>query len=203
MLQIMRHTWLILFLFILPAQAEIYRWVDENGNVVFSDESHPSAETIDLPDSTTYTPPEEESEPDILKLSPDEDDIAESGDAVPAYQLRIIAPAHDESIWVNNGNVTVSLLVEPQLDAERGDRIRLELDGTPVGDPQSGTSFQLNNISRGSHNVTAYVVDEAGGTLTSSDTITFHLHRASIQNNPPQNPGLNPNPNPNANPANN
>lgn len=191
----MKHAWLLLLLFILPAQAEIYRWVDDNGNVVFSDEPHPQAEKVDLPPSTTYTPVEDEESSEILKLSPEEatgEEAVEEQDAVPDYQLRIIAPANDESIWVNNGDVTVSMIVEPQLNAERGDRILLQLDGVAVGEPQASTTYQFNNLSRGTHSLTAQVVDSSGTTLTSSDTVTFHLHRASILNNPAQNTGQNP-----------
>lgn len=179
----MKHYWLLLCLFLAPAQAEIYRWVDADGNVVYSDEAHPNAETIDLPESTTYTPVEEsESEPEILKLSPEEDVTETSEAEVPAYQLRIIAPANDESIWVNNGNVTVSLVVEPGLNAERGDQIIVRLNGSPVEGPQASTTFQLNNINRGSHTLTAAVVDNTGATLTNSAAVTFHLHRTSIRN---------------------
>lgn len=195
---IMKHAWLLLLIFMLPAQAEIYRWVDDDGNVVFSDEPHANAEKIEVSPSTVYTPQEniqgpDEGEDEILKLSPDDTPgVEEAEPAVPAYQLRIIAPAHDESIWVNNGNVTVNMIVEPQLDAERGDRVLLQLDGAPVGEPQSATTFQLNNLSRGTHSLSAQVVDNNGSMLTSSGTVTFHLHRASVLNRPAQNPGQNP-----------
>lgn len=180
-------------MFIIPVQADIYRWVDDSGNVVFSDEPHADAEKIEVSPSTVYTPQENIQQPDdeqeILKLSPDgEDATSESQPSIPAYQLRIISPSDDESIWVNNGNVSVSIIVEPQLDPERGDLIQLQLDGENTGAPQASTSFQLSNISRGSHNITAMVTDNTGATMASSPTVTFHLHRTSIINNPNSNP---------------
>ena len=183
MLQTMRLTALLMLLFLLPVHAEIYRWVDDSGNVVFSDEPQPGAERVDLPPATTYTPVDEEAlTDDILKLSPDVEDTQQAD--VPDYEIRIVAPANDESIWVNNGDVTVSMIVEPSLDAERGDKVMLQLDGEAVSEPRSATSFQLNNLSRGTHTLNAMVVDDSGATLTSTGTVTFHLHRASIQNNP-------------------
>ncbi|MTI62601.1 MAG: DUF4124 domain-containing protein [Methylophaga sp.] len=185
MLQIMKFTALSLLLFLLPVHAEIYRWVDESGNVVFSDEPQPGAETVDLPPATTYTPAEDEAvTDDILKLSPDDDEQATQETQAPDYQIRIVAPGNDESIWVNNGDVTVSMIVEPALDTERGDKVLLHLDGEPVAEPRASTTFQLNNLSRGTHNLNAMVVDSNGMTLTSTGSVTFHLHRASIQNNP-------------------
>lgn len=177
----MKFTCLLLLGFLLPAHAEIYRWVDAEGNVVYSDEPHADAETVDLPASTVYTPVEEEL--DDLKLSPDEDAAELTSPAIPNYQLRIITPADDESIWVNNGDVSVTMVVEPELNAERGDQIIVQLDGAQVGPAQSQTSFQFSNLSRGSHSLSAMVVDSTGAVLTNSSTVTFHLHRTSILNN--------------------
>lgn len=189
MLQSMKLSWLLLYLFLLPAHAEIYRWVDAAGNVVYSDEPHPDAEMVDLPASTTYTPVEE-SEPDILKLSPDDGDDADAFD----YALRIIAPADDESIWVNNGNVTVSMVVEPALDAERGDQVLLQIDGVETGPAQASTTFQLENLSRGTHTLSASVVTVDGSIITTSEPVTFHLHRTSVLNNSSPNPAPGPSP---------
>lgn len=182
----MKFICLLLLAFLLPAYAEIYRWVDSDGNVVYSDEPHADAETVDLPASTVYTPVEET---DSLKLSPDEENTTElNSPEIPSYQLRIITPADDESIWVNNGNVSVTMIVEPDLDTERGDQILVELDGTQVGPAQSETSFQFNNLSRGTHTLAAMVVDSTGTVLTNSSSVTFHLHRTSILNKKQANP---------------
>jgi hypothetical protein len=170
-------------IFALPLQAEIYRWVDANGNVVFTDEPHPDAETIDLPPSTTYSPsPDEAAADDILKLSPD--DNADAVETLPDYEIRVVTPANDESIWVNNGNVSISLIVDPELDPERGDVVQLQLDDSNVGEPQALTAFQLNNLSRGTHTVSAQVLDASGAVLATSEPVSFTLHRASKLNNP-------------------
>jgi hypothetical protein len=193
MLQNMKYAWLIVFLFITSAQAGIYRSVDAEGNVVFTDEPSPGAEKIEISPSTVISSDQgitsgDEETDDILKLSPEGESqtFEPEADAIPSYQIRIIAPADDESIWVNNGNVSVSMIVEPQLDAERGDLIVLNLDGADVGPAQPTTTFQLNNLSRGTHTVSATVVDRSGSALTSSETVTFHLHRTSVLNKPAQ-----------------
>jgi hypothetical protein len=189
----MKYAWLIVFLFITSAQAGIYRSVDAEGNVVFTDEPSPGAEKIEISPSTVISSDQgitsgDEETDDILKLSPEGESqtFEPEADAIPSYQIRIIAPADDESIWVNNGNVSVSMIVEPQLDAERGDLIVLNLDGADVGPAQPTTTFQLNNLSRGTHTVSATVVDRSGSALTSSETVTFHLHRTSVLNKPAQ-----------------
>jgi hypothetical protein len=193
MLLNMKYAWLIVLFFVTSVQAGIYRSVDAEGNVVFTDEPSPGAEKIEISPSTVISSDQgitsgDEETDEILKLSPESDPetIEAEADVIPNYQIRIIAPADDESIWVNNGNVTVSMIVEPQLDPERGDLIVLNLDGADVGQAQPTTTFQLNNLSRGTHTVSATVVDSNGAALISSETITFHLHRASVLNKPAQ-----------------
>lgn len=190
----MKYTWLITLLLVTSAQADIYRSVDAEGNIVFTDEPGPGAEKIEVAPASVISPEPsittgDEEVDEILKLSPETEPAVteQAADAVPAYQVRIIAPADDESIWVNNGNVTVSLIVEPQLNAERGDLIVLSVDGADVGQPQPSTSFQLTNLSRGTHTASATIVDSAGSPLTTSATVTFHLHRTSVLNKPAQN----------------
>ena len=52
----MKHLWIVLFCFLSSAHAEVYRWHDEQGRVVYSDEYVPGAELVDVSDLPTYTP---------------------------------------------------------------------------------------------------------------------------------------------------
>jgi hypothetical protein len=170
------NKWIISLLFVcLPVSAEIYRWIDNEGNVIYSDQPNPKAEQIELSPTTTYSP--------TVTAQPEISIIEETSEAdlpVPPYELRIVSPGQNESIWVNSGNLTVSLIVEPTLDAERQDKIRLLLDGSEVG-VQASTSFELTELSRGQHQLTAEVINQSGQTLTQATVVTFQLHRASAQ----------------------
>jgi hypothetical protein len=171
----MRVIYLIfLLLFSSQVLAAIYRWVEADGTVVFSDEERPGAELIELPPSATYSPPE------VKQISQTESET-DSSPVPPDYQISITAPAANESIWVNNGDVKVILSVEPALDVDRGDAIQVYLDGQTVGDPQATTSYQFTNLSRGSHEITAKIISADDKELA-SDNIVFHLHRASKLN---------------------
>lgn len=170
----MRIIYLIfLLLFSSQVLAAIYRWVEPDGTVVFSDEERPGAELIELPPSATYSPPE------VQQISQTESEKDSS--PVPDYQISITAPAANESIWVNNGDVKVTLSIEPALNPDRGDAIQVYLDGQAVGEPQASTSYQFTNLSRGSHEITAKIISADDKELA-SDNIVFHLHRASKLN---------------------
>tara|TARA_A100001391_G_scaffold41959_1_gene24173 strand:- start:2737 stop:3288 length:552 start_codon:yes stop_codon:yes gene_type:complete len=173
----MRVIYLIFFLlFSTQGLTAIYRWVDPSGTVVFSDEERPGAELIELPASTTY------SSPDVEPVTSMNENVEQDTSPVPDYQLSITAPAANESIWVNDGDVTVTLSVEPALSQERGDGIQLFLDGQTVGEPQTTLTYQFSNLSRGSHELVAKLIDANGQELL-SESIVFHLHRASKLNN--------------------
>jgi hypothetical protein len=173
MLGAMRILFFTLLVLSLPLQAEIYRWVDGQGNVIFSDEPHPDAEQVELLPGTTYTPQVHQTEPDVIKLSPED-----RQSPVPDYSLRIITPSDGETTWINNGDVRVSLIVEPALDPERGDMIRIALDGQ-VKATQSSTSVTLQAVDRGAHTLTAEVIDVNNQVLTTASPVRFQLHRAT------------------------
>lgn len=173
---------------------DIYRWIDENGNEVYSDQPTENAEKIELRHSMIYTPVVI---PDSNDLSTDDTQAAteqsetDQTEPAPNYQLIIVSPEDDAGIRVNNGNVVVNLQVIPALVPERGDRIQLYLDGLPVGLPMPQLSFLLENLDRGTHQLSAVVLNASGEVLAQSAPTTFHLQRSSLlqpgreQNNTP------------------
>ncbi len=167
----------LIFLLLFSSQGltDIYRWVDSGGTVVYSDEERPGAELIELPSSATTT----YSAPKIQSITTDE--VTQDQPPVPDYKISITAPAANESIWVNNGDVKVTLSIEPALSLDRGDAVQLYIDGQTVGEPQATLNYQFNNLSRGSHEIKANIINASGSELA-SDSIVFHLHRASKLN---------------------
>lgn len=171
------------------AQAEMYKWVDEDGNVSYSDQpQHKDARKLDpFGDNTipaTRMPP---------KAQP----------ALPAADkpetryslLQITSPEDDQAIRSNPGNISVSLTTEPALDVARGHSISLLLDNQPVRENITSDQASLQNIDRGTHQLSAVIKNKQGKTLKQSNTITFHLHRHSILHpNAGQNQGGSPAP---------
>lgn len=172
-------------------QAEIYRWVDENGNTVYSDEPHPQSEQVELGGASTYQPVE------IPESALPEADAAPSernGELpVPDYQISVAQPANDQGLRANDGMVTVNIRVQPSLSQERGDQLQLLLDGEAVAAPGRQTSFQLENVDRGTHYLQATITDAEGNALTRSERSVFHLQRFSVNQ---------PNAGPNSRPGN-
>lgn len=182
----MKYWTLLLVLLSLPALAGgVYRWVDENGNTVYSDQPADNAEQIELPEASVYSPVivpvEDTAESDAEEATAsDEEEIPPA----PGYQLQIASPQNDEAIRANDGNLTVNIQIRPALSQARGDKIQLRMDGRPYGQPSAGLSFNLPNLDRGTHTLSAVVMNANGEELAQSPTIKFHLQRNSILLNP-------------------
>ncbi len=167
------------------AATKIYRTVDEDGNVVFTDVPPREAgqeDAVDVETPNSFTPPPVESNRKTVAewLGNDGESAPEDGEeaAATSYRsLQVASPANDEGIRENAGNVTVTAAIEPEL--ADGHVMQVYLDGTLL---QSGhaTSFQLTSLDRGTHNLQLRVVDASGNTLITSKPTVFHLQRRSV-----------------------
>lgn len=157
---------------LLPALAVagVYKWVDPDGTVHYSDKPQPGAEEVRVPPPQTYTPTP------YTPITP-----RPEATAAPAEytSLSIASPAPDANIWDNTGAIPISFSIEPALDSGRGHQLVVLIDGKTLP-PTKSTSTTLENIERGSHTLQGQVVDAAGNVLISSPAITVHLHRQSV-----------------------
>jgi len=172
----MHHIYYLAVLLIAPSlvAADVYRWIDEDGNIIYSDKPHPNAEKIKNLDVQTYEAPQ---------LPPIEERPQTIPQATGYERVEITQPANDASIRDNSGNVGVSVELSPGLDVGQGHRLQLFVDGTAFGQAGEQTSFQLSNVDRGTHTLRAAVIGGDGKELATSGATTFHLHRISARNN--------------------
>jgi hypothetical protein len=179
----MRLAILLLLTALLPAAnaADVYRSVDKNGNVVFSDKPSEGAKKIEIPDAQTLKAPS-------ASLSKGKPPPEQPG---PRYsQVAITQPGNDQALRQNNGDITIHIAVSPSLKS--GDVISLDMDGKEVASGTT-TTIALKNVDRGTHTLQARVMSEGGQTWVSSDPVTFHLLRySSIKPQHTPNTPLNP-----------
>ena len=159
----------ILFLIALGVSAEVYRSVDENGNVVFTDKPSPGAETIELDEVQTINVPP----PPRMEFTPREKPSQRYS------EVAITSPENDEAIRNDGGNVTVNISVKPRLNPN--DKVVLYLDGREI-DLGRGLAKAFSGLDRGTHTLRAVVKDANGAEQESSSTSTFHLLRNSVLN---------------------
>ncbi|MFK8069240.1 MAG: DUF4124 domain-containing protein [Gammaproteobacteria bacterium] len=177
----------LLFLFIFPAgiQAAIYKSVDANGNVSFSDQPSPNAkkvEEIKLDPATLESPAKSRT---TIKLRPPEAQVPTEEKARTDYdELRIFSPENNETIRSNNGDLNVDIFLLPAVREKLGHKLVLLLDGKAVSEPGTATNFALHGVDRGKHTLSAKIVGKNGKTLKKSTSVTVHLKRYSKLLNP-------------------
>ncbi len=151
------------------AQAAVYKTVDKDGNVSYSDSPSKSAEELDLPP----VPVINISPSPQLNLTPKQE--IKQGQWTYT-QLAIKKPQSNATIRNNAGNISVELLIDPPL--RESDTILLKSNGKEVSRGRSNT-LAITQMNRGSHALQAIIINANGETLSSSETITFHLQRQS------------------------
>lgn len=171
-----------------PAFAGIYKSVDEDGNTVYSDQPSENAERMEKREIPTVPA----AIPDVSPRQRDRQQDARPGDSYDS--IAIVSPEDDTAIRRNDGNITVSVAVRPGL--KPGHELALYMDGSEVSRSRSPV-FQLSNVDRGTHTLSAVVVGNDGNELQRSESIQFTLHRHSTrQPKAPSPPGSGDGPTP-------
>ncbi len=170
---------LLLFPLALAAEEEkkIYRTVDEEGNVVYTDEP-PSddAEPVELDPITTVPAIEVES-----SAGAETGDDAEETARIGYEGLEFLYPVSDQTIRHNGGRVPFRLALRPQgATLAEAHRVEILLDGSVAA---TGNALQVTvgPVDRGPHEVSARIVDAGGNVLARTPTVNFFLLRHSVQ----------------------
>lgn len=162
------------------ATAGVYKWVDKEGNIHYSDTAPPHglATEVDLPEPSRYKPrpiPSLDTEAQTGKTSTDADET----DKPTSYPVvTIVKPENGGTVRSNEGIVAIEVQLEPAL--AKGHVMAFSLDGTAIPDKVASTSFQITSVDRGTHSLTASVQDEQGKELGRSASVTFTLRKASL-----------------------
>jgi len=154
--------------------AQAYRWTDAEGTVHYSDRPTEGAEQIYLPESTRSSRPY--ARQTVVTATANE--AAETTAPFSYDSIEISAPAPEETLWNIGGVLNVSLNVLPSL--QPGHQVRVYFDGEAR--TVSGSSFQIQEVHRGVHNIQAEVLDENGQLMGRSQPNRFYVQQNSIIN---------------------
>jgi len=152
------------------SQAAIYKWIDNRGNVHFSDTPKEGAEKIQLPELQLYSTPKEVQQP-LLK------EASKPKQSINYTSLSIIRPKNQATIRNNTGFIAVSVKLEPAL--AEGDSLQLYLDGKAYGKQQRSPLFSLQQIDRGEHSIVVKVL-RGEKIVASSEEVIIYLHRPRV-----------------------
>lgn len=152
------------------APAEIYSYVDAQGNRVFTDQPRDGAPTLRLK-PTNRMPAAPAPPPAVEKPAPRA--------RKPGYRwLRILEPEPDVTLHDTEDALTVTAASEPGLYP--GHRYRLLLDGAATGPGGGQPVFSLNDLERGTHQLVVEILDADGHPLERSAEQAVHVQRTSL-----------------------
>ncbi len=155
------------------AVAQAYRWVEDDGVVHYSDRPVEGAERVNLAEysrntgARLYTP---------RPVAPSNDDEAEEEFPASYASLSIASPGAEETLWNIGGKLNVSLVVSPGLLV--GHQVRVYFDGKPR--MVSGSSFQIDEVYRGVHNLQAEILDQTGKMVMRSKPNRFYVQQSTV-----------------------
>lgn len=167
----MKVLLLIGLLLAQPSSAEVFTYIDAQGNRVFTDQPKPGdAKRVPLATSNRMSSTASAAAHSTRKT-----------EQKPLFHydlLRILVPEPDATVRSTAGEIIVSITSEPGL--QKGHRYRLLLDGQPTAEPGISPVFPLSNIDRGTHQLSVEVLDEQGQTVERTANQPFHMQRVSL-----------------------
>ncbi len=157
------------------ASAELYKGLDDEGNVVYADKPFENSEKFTPPSLTIIDAP---------KVPPKEEATKETEDAEINYTVfNITAPKNNEVIW-NNPQLMVSLKVTPALNVAAGHTTWLLMDGKPLVKKSRSLLLQIGRADRGEHKLQAQIRDKKGRVIKRTKTVTVHIKNSVVQRSP-------------------
>lgn len=152
--------------------ADVYKSVDKNGRVIYTDNpKDDKAQKMELREINTVpsAPPTSQSTPaDSFKSQP----------AAISYQIKIMSPRNDLIIPVGQRDLGIAITVTPQL--EEGHLLVYFMDGELL-EETTQTNIIVKDAPRGIHTLAVEAIDADGRSLGTSAPVSVSLMRPIIK----------------------
>lgn len=176
-------TALLLSLVATPLTAQVYKVVDKDGNVTYTDQPPgDGSKPIKLAPISVIETPKYETKPKAVE--------GEDGQPLSLRTLRrmyrdfaIVAPQSEESIWHPDAPVTVAWSTGEPL--QMGMKARVSVDGQ-VQATTTERVVPVDNLERGEHTVTADLLNDRNQKVATAKPIIFFVRRPGLNNNRPR-----------------
>ncbi|MBE9567404.1 MAG: DUF4124 domain-containing protein [Proteobacteria bacterium] len=156
------------------ADAALYRGIDAQGNVVYSDTPFEDAEEYTPPPISVVAPLKKKE----VSGSAENDEAAAGKEPAEFKYLDfdIVSPINNQTIR-NEQDVKVMLKINPGLNTEKEHTIWLLMDKRPVVKKSLSTSLQVEQVDRGAHQLQAEIRDGEGKMVIRTRPVVFFVHK--------------------------
>jgi len=156
------------------AEAAVYKKIDADGNVSFSDVPDKSAQVVNVTPIATIPA----MSPDLINKTLGTTSTPSTAVDMSNYVLTINSPAADQTFNRAEDAFAANVTIKPEL--REGDKLVLLVDGKPSNAKQDKPTIQTAEMDRGSHQFEARVVS-ARGKILASKSVTFFVQQASVR----------------------
>lgn len=160
-----------LFIFICfyaaMASSVLYKGVDADGNVVYSDKPFENAARYTAPPISIVDAPD---------ASKDEEPVDDEPAEFKYLGFDIVSPTDKQTIR-NDPDISVSFKITPGLNTEENHTIWVLLDNKPVVKNATSTSVRIGRVDRGAHRLQAQIRDKDGKPLVQSGVAVIFVQQ--------------------------
>ena len=170
-----------------PLMAEVYKTVDKDGNVTYTDKPPSDGSgPMELPGLSVIEKPEYQK----TARESEAEAIANGTQTVPAEKslrqlqndfkdFAIVSPQQEESVWRPDGPVTIAWSTGSQV--LEGMKVTVTLDGKRLA-TTTDRMVLVPNMERGEHTVTAELTDARNRRVASAEPVTFFIRQPGLYN---------------------
>ena len=167
--------------------AQVYKTVDEDGNVTYTDQPpKDGSQPITLPEISVIEAPTYEK----TASAAEEKAAGEDPDEKPLRFLRkhyadfsIVSPQQEESIWYSQDVITVAWSTTYQLQA--GMQVIVSVDGAQQAVTNERV-IPVTGLDRGEHTVTAELKDARNRRIATAKPVIFFIRQPNLYINRPR-----------------
>ena len=168
-----RPILILLALFVgAAAVADTYMWTNDEGIVHYSDRPHPGAKRIiiDTPNSSRALASRR-------TAAADDESTSEAAGPFRYESFEVAMPGPEDTLWNIEGTLSVTLSLSPGL--QTGHQVRVYFNGQ--ASMVNSTSFTLDEVHRGVHNIQAEVLDATGRLMIRSSSNRFYVQQNRVR----------------------
>lgn len=179
---------IVLLLVALPLAAQVYKVVDKDGNVTYTDQAPlDGSKPVELRPISVIEAPTYEKAPETTK-----DGDAEGDKEMSLPYLRknfkdfaIVSPQQEESVWRPDGPIPIAW--NTQYALQEGMQVIIYIDGKR----HTATTQQMiavPNMDRGEHTVKAELRDARNRIIATAEPVVFFVRQPGLYNRAVVNP---------------
>jgi hypothetical protein len=154
--------------------AVVYKWVDADGVVHYSDQDAPGAEKIFTSSSTSAKGASQSRPPGGSQAVSPGGGAATNG--LGYSEFSITSPVNDQTFF-GDDVIPAHLDLAPPLKSNQS--ITWHLNGKELGAAPDAVAFSLPHLDRGTYALAATITDQGTGASQNSNSVTFYVRQPS------------------------